>query len=231
MVPSDEFVKIYELCRAKNIWVVTDECYSHFVYGDEKPWSLASVSGSKPNIIVIGSLSKTFAMTGWRIGYALAPEPLISAMIKVQSQSTSNPTSSRSTRRSKPLTGAPMDTVRRHARGICASAQPDRLRTARDSRRDVCRAGRRVLRVPEFLGASGNGIADSHPACANNCSSGSTLSPCPGDAFGTPGHIRILIRTSIERIEEGLRRLEKFCAMWKRPGEFGFVAVRRRVPA
>ncbi len=93
VVPADEFARIYEVCRAKNIWLMTDECYSHFVYGNEKPFSLASLPGTKPNIIVAGSLSKTFAMTGWRIGYALAPEPLISAMIKTQSQSTSNPTS------------------------------------------------------------------------------------------------------------------------------------------
>ena len=60
-----------------NIWLLTDECYSHFVYGGEKPFSLASVPGTKPHIIVAGSLSKTFAMTGWRLGYALAPVPLL----------------------------------------------------------------------------------------------------------------------------------------------------------
>jgi len=73
VVPADEFARIYEVCRAKSIWLLTDECYSHFVYGNEKPFSLASLPGTKPNIIVAGSLSKTFAMTGWRVGYALAP--------------------------------------------------------------------------------------------------------------------------------------------------------------
>ena len=56
VVPADEFARIYEVCRAKNIWLVTDECYSHFVYGNEKPFSLASLPGTKPNIIVAGSL-------------------------------------------------------------------------------------------------------------------------------------------------------------------------------
>src|ERR1700688_1099807 len=104
VIPEDEFVKIYEVCRAKGIWLVTDECYSHFVYGNGKPYSLASVPGTKPNIIVAGSLSKTFAMTGWRVGYALAPEPLVSAMIKLQSQSTSNPLSTARDPRSKAIT-------------------------------------------------------------------------------------------------------------------------------
>ena len=54
--------------------VMTDECYSHFTYGSAKPYSLASVRESKPNIIVVGSVSKTFAMTGWRIGYTLRTE-------------------------------------------------------------------------------------------------------------------------------------------------------------
>jgi aspartate aminotransferase len=211
VVPSDEFVKIYEACRAKNIWVVTDECYSHFVYGDEKPWSLASVSGSKPNIIVIGSLSKTFAMTGWRIGYALAPEPVISAMIKVQSQSTSNPTSIAQYAALEALTG-PMDTV-----GVMLA---EYLR-----RRDRIVAGLRAIPgvtcvepggafyvFPNFSAHLGNGIADSTALCKQLLERQHLVS-VPGDAFGTPGHIRISYATSIDRIEEGLRRLEKFCSM------------------
>ena len=211
VVPSDEFVKIYEVCRAKNVWVMTDECYSHFVYGNEKPWSLASVPGTKPNIIVAGSLSKTFAMTGWRVGYALAPEPLISAMIKVQSQSTSNPTSIAQYAALEALTG-PMDTVADHAGGICAAARSHRLRTAGDPWRHVRRARRRVLRVPELSAHLGKGIADS-TELRKQLLERQHLVAVPGDAFGTPGHIRISYATSIERIEEGLRRLEKFCSL------------------
>jgi aspartate aminotransferase len=211
VVPSEEFVKIYEVCRAKNIWVVTDECYSHFVYGNEKPWSLASVSGTKPNIIVIGSLSKTFAMTGWRIGYALAPEPVISAMIKVQSQSTSNPTSIAQYAALEALTG-PMETV--------TVMLAEYLR-----RRNRIVAGLRAIPgvacvepggafyvFPNFSAHLGNGITDSTALCKQLLDR-QHLVAVPGDAFGTPGHIRISYATSIDRIEEGLRRLEKFCSM------------------
>jgi aspartate aminotransferase len=211
VVPRDEFEKIYEVCRAKNIWLVTDECYSHFVYGNEKPYSLASVPGSKPNIIVAGSLSKTFAMTGWRVGYALAPEPLVSAMIKLQSQSTSNVTSIAQYAALEALTG-PMDTV------AAMLAEYSR-------RRDRIVAGLRAIpgvtcvepggafyAFPNVSEHLGNGIADTM-ALSKVLLEKQHLVVVPGEAFGTPGYLRLSYATSIDRIEEGLRRLEKFFAM------------------
>ena len=208
VVPADEFAKIYEVCREKNIWLMTDECYSHFVYGNEKPYSLASLPGTKPNIIVAGSLSKTFAMTGWRIGYALAPEPLISAMTKVQSQSTSNPTSVAQYAALEALTG-PMDTV------AVMLAEYSR-------RRDRIVAGLRAIpgvtcvepggafyAYPNVSAHLGNGIADT-TELAKQLLEKQHLVTVPGDAFGTPGYIRLSYATSIDRIDEGLRRLDAF---------------------
>jgi aspartate aminotransferase len=211
VVPDDEFVKIYEVCREKNIWLMTDECYSHFIYGDGKPFSLASVQGTKPNIIVAGSLSKTFAMTGWRIGYALAPEPLIAAMTKLQSQSTSNPTSIAQYAALEALTG-PMDTV--------TTMLAEYLR-----RRDRIVAGLRA--IPGVTCVEPGGAFYAFPSVAAHLGKGASdttalskqllekqhLVVVPGDAFGTPGYLRLSYATSIERIEEGLRRLEKFFAM------------------
>ena len=93
VIPPDEYQKILVVCQRKGIWLLADECYSHFTYGDAKPYSIASVPGSKNSVITVGSFSKTFAMTGWRLGYVLAPKPLVDAVTKLQSQSTSNPTS------------------------------------------------------------------------------------------------------------------------------------------
>jgi len=211
VVPADEFARIYEVCRAKNIWLLTDECYSHFIYGNEKPFSLASLPGTKPNIMVAGSLSKTFAMTGWRIGYLLAPEQLISAMIKVQSQSTSNPTSIAQYAALEALTG-PMDTV------AAMLAEYSR-------RRDRIVAGLRAIpgvtcvepggafyAFPSVAEHLRDGVADS-TALAKLLLERQHLVTVPGDAFGTPGYLRLSYATSIERIEEGLRRLEKYFAM------------------
>ena len=211
VVPADEFARIYEVCRAKNIWLLTDECYSHFIYGNEKPFSLASLPGTKPNIIVAGSLSKTFSMTGWRVGYALAPDQLVSAIIKVQSQSTSNPTSISQYAALEALTG-PMDTVA--AMLAEYSRRRDRIVSGLRAIPGVTcvEPGGAFYAFPSVAEHLRNGIADS-TELAKQLLERQHLVVVPGDAFGTPGYLRISYATSIERIEEGLRRLEKFFAM------------------
>ncbi len=93
VIPPDEFAKIFEVCQRHGVWLLSDECYSHFTYGTAKPFTVASLPGSRERLIIAGSFSKTFAMTGWRMGYLLAPQALIAAVTKLQSQSTSNATS------------------------------------------------------------------------------------------------------------------------------------------
>ncbi len=92
LVEREEFEKIAHLAKQRGIWLMTDECYCRFLY-DSEPYSVASMPGMKETVIVAGSLSKTYAMTGWRIGFTLAPQSLCAAIIKLQSHSTSNPTS------------------------------------------------------------------------------------------------------------------------------------------
>src|SRR5208337_5251698 len=92
VLPREEFERIYHMAAKRGIQLMTDECYCRFLY-DSEPFSIAGLPGAKENVVVAGSLSKTYSMTGWRIGFALAPPPLINAMGKLQSHSTSNPTS------------------------------------------------------------------------------------------------------------------------------------------
>ena len=87
-----EFERILHMTQKRGIWLMTDECYCRFLYDDE-PYSIASVKGAKDTLLVAGSLSKTYAMTGWRIGFGLGPAAVMSAINKLQSHSTSNPTS------------------------------------------------------------------------------------------------------------------------------------------
>src|SRR5713226_5860743 len=87
---ADQYERILAVCKRHNVWLMGDECYSHFTYEPHKPYSIASAARSMEHVIIIGSVSKTFAMTGWRIGYTLGLEALIQALIKLQSQSTSN---------------------------------------------------------------------------------------------------------------------------------------------
>ncbi len=147
VVPPDEYERILALCRKHKVWLMGDECYSHFTYEPHKPYSVASAAGSKENVIIIGSVSKTFAMTGWRIGYTLGPEALIQALIKLQSQSTSNATSISQYAALEAMRGT-METVPI----MLAEYAKRRIRIV-EGLRAMRMAGRGVLRLPEYFGA------------------------------------------------------------------------------
>jgi len=211
VVPTDEFTHIYEVCRRRGVWLLSDECYSHFTYGATRPYSVASIPGSNSQLIIVGSLSKTFSMTGWRIGYALAPQSLVEAMLKLQSQSTSNPTSISQHAALEALRG-PMDSVatmlaeyaRRRARILEGlRAIPGVTCTEPDGAFYV---------FPNVAAKLRNGSAPDTTALARQLLEREHVAVVPGDAFGAPGFLRISYATSIERIEEGLRRLGRFFA-------------------
>jgi aspartate aminotransferase len=212
VVPPGEFERILAVCKKHKVWLMSDECYSHFTYEPHKPFSVASVEGSKENVIIIGSVSKTFAMTGWRLGYTLAPEPLVQAVTKMQSQSTSNPTSITQYAALEAMTGT-MDTV------------PVMLAEYTKRRKRIVEGLRAIPGVTcewpggafyAFPNVSAH-LGDGPNACAKNCTELSRLlldkahvALVPGEAFGAPGYLRLSYATSIERIEEGLRRLTRF---------------------
>jgi aspartate aminotransferase len=82
------------LLRHPQVWVLTDDMYEHLVFGDFEFWTIAQVEPALyERTLTMNGVSKAYAMTGWRIGYAAGPEPLIAAMRKVMSQTTSNPSS------------------------------------------------------------------------------------------------------------------------------------------
>ncbi len=82
------------LVEHPQVWILTDDMYEHLVFGDFEYWTIAQVEPALyERTLTMNGVSKAYAMTGWRIGYAAGPEPLIGAMRKVMSQSTSNPAS------------------------------------------------------------------------------------------------------------------------------------------
>src|SRR5262249_46508063 len=86
--PAD-FTAIVRLAHKRGIYVIADECYVYLNYTPRR-FSAGSITDVRQHLIIVSSLSKTYAMTGWRLGFALAPAPIISAMTKLQSQSTSS---------------------------------------------------------------------------------------------------------------------------------------------
>jgi len=214
VVSPDEYRRILAVCKKHNVWVMGDECYSHFTYEPHKPFSIASEPDSKNNVIVTGSISKTFAMTGWRIGYTLAPEPLIQAVIKLQSQSTSNPTSIAQYAALEAMTGS-MDAV-----PVMLAEYAKRRKRIVEGLRAIpgvtCEMpGGAFYAFPNVAahlanGAGGHALAKDTSELAKQLLDRARVAVVPGDAFGAPGYLRLSYATSLERIEEGLLRLERF---------------------
>lgn len=94
VIPADEMRKIVEVCAEKNVYVLTDECYLFFAYEPAKVFTSAALPEDlRKFVCVAGSFSKTYAMTGWRIGYTIASEEWTKEMVKLQSHSATHPTS------------------------------------------------------------------------------------------------------------------------------------------
>ena len=94
VIPSDEMRKIIEVCAERNVYVLTDECYLFFVYEPAEVFTSAVLPKElRKFVCVAGSFSKTYAMTGWRIGYTIANEDWTKAIVKLQSHSATHPTS------------------------------------------------------------------------------------------------------------------------------------------
>jgi aspartate aminotransferase len=203
-----EFAKLYHITSKLGIFLLTDECYSHFLY-DGRHWSVASIAGSKSTVLVAGTVSKTYAMTGWRIGYALAPEPIIGAMMKLQSHSTSNPTSIAQKAAIEALSG-PQDSV------------PQMLAEYRRRRDFVIPRLRGIPGVkcampagafyayPNLRGALDRGGIKTPLEFADRLLKEAHVAVVPGEAFGTGDHVRISYATSMKELEKGLDRIHKF---------------------
>ena len=94
VIPPAEFRKIMEVVAEHDIYAVSDECYLRFVYSPAEVFSASSLAPElRARLCIAGSFSKTYAMTGWRMGYSLAPREWTKAMLLVQGHSTSNPNS------------------------------------------------------------------------------------------------------------------------------------------
>ena len=207
MTPED-MTAVLRLAHDRGIYVVSDECYVYLNYTD-RLFSAGSVTEVKERLLIIGSLSKTYAMTGWRLGYALGPTPVIAAMQKLQSQSTSNPTSIVQKAAVAALTG-PQDCL--------AEMRTDYMKL-----RDRVVAGLRA--IPGLTCAAPNGAFYAYPNVSHYFGRGGMNSACdaarkllheahvvvvPGEAFGTQEHVRMSYAVAEPQLERGLERMREF---------------------
>ena len=205
-----EFEKIFHMTSKRGVWLMTDECYSRFLY-DSEPFSIAAMPGAKATVLVAGSLSKTYSMTGWRIGFGLGPKEVMSAINKLQSHSTSNPTSIAQKAAVEALRG-PQDSV-----GVMLAE----YRKRRDYVLSRLRAMPGVTTAEPrgaFYAYPNIGVALGKPGLRSAFDFSERLlreahvAVVPGEAFGTDRHVRISYAASLEDLERGLDRIQQFIA-------------------
>ena len=208
VMSPDDMTEVIRLAHERGIWVLSDECYVYLNYTGRN-FSVGSLQEYKERVVILGSLSKTYAMTGWRLGYAMAPAAVIAAMSKLQSQSTSNPTSIVQKAAVAALKG-PQECVAE-------------MRREYIELRDHVVAGLRSIpgvtcTVPEgafyaypnissFLGRGGLKTASD---VAGRLLREAHVATVPGEGFGTTEHIRVSYATSKAELDRGVGRMGKF---------------------
>ena len=210
VMSAEDMTEVVRLAHQRGIWVISDECYVYLNYTGKR-FSVGSLRDYRDRFLVVGSLSKTYAMTGWRLGYALGPVPVITAIQKLQSQSTSNPTS----------------IVQKAA--VAAMKGPQQcvedMRLEYIKLRDHVVKGLRSIpgvecTLPEgafygypnisaFFGRSGMNSASD---IAGKLLREAHVATVPGEGFGTREHIRVSYATSMAELNRGLERMRKFFA-------------------
>jgi aspartate aminotransferase len=192
--------------------IVSDEVYDKIVYDDFKFHSIAAISPKlRERIIIVNSVSKTYAMTGWRIGFALGPAPIISAAAKIQSQSTSNPTSIAQAAAVEALQGNQGEVevmVREFQR------RRDVIVTRLNAMEGIdCTNPEGAFYVfPNIRSHLGKKVKDGKIESACNLAEffldEARVAVVPGEDFGAPENIRFSYATSLEQIEKGCDRIE-----------------------
>lgn len=214
-----ELEGIAEIAVEKKILIISDDIYEKLVYDGFEFTSIASLGKEVKDLtIVVNGVSKAYAMTGWRIGYAAGSKEIITAMTNIQSQSTSNPTSISMKASTEALTG-PQDAVTLMVREF------DKRRVYMVERLNKVK-GITCLRpngafyafpnIAGLLGKSFNGkILNSSSDLATCLLDEVKVALVPGSAFGAEGYLRLSYATSMENIKKGIDRIEKAVGMLK----------------
>jgi aspartate aminotransferase len=206
---SDELRALAQVALRRKLIVFTDDIYEHIAARKIENIG-ALVPELRPQLVVVNAVSKSYAMTGWRIGFTAAPAPLISAMTALQSQSTSNPTSIAQAAAVAALTG-PQECVHAMAREFLA-------------RRDLVVEGLRAIPglqttkpegafyvFPDFSAFFGRRGPDGEVASASDLGAyllrHASVASVPGEGFGAPRHIRLSYAAPRAVLEEGIIRI------------------------
>ncbi len=208
VVSPEDLEAIVRLAHARGIYLLLDECYVYLNFTG-RIVSGATFTECKEHVIVLGSLSKTYAMTGWRAGFALGPKKVISAMSKLQSQSTSNATSIVQRASIAALTGSQECVAEMRAEYIHLR---DRVLDGFKSIPGLtCTVPEGAFYVyPNIRAFLGKGGINSASDLAARLLSEAHVVVVPGEAFGTDEHIRLTYAVSGDVIDKGIQRMREY---------------------
>jgi aspartate aminotransferase len=206
---ADEMAAITDVAVKHNLYIMSDEIYEHLLYDGVTHVSPASLSAeARERTIIVSGFAKTFAMTGWRLGTIIAPEPIAKAVAKLQSQTSSNAT-----------TFAQWGALSAYTEADKTKAALDEMLVAFDRRRKLVHAGLNAIDGIDCLLAQGAfylfpnissfGLDDL--TFCERLLDEQKVAAVPGSAFGAPGFLRISYATADETLQKGLDRLGKFC--------------------
>ena len=208
VIPHEVLSAIARLARERNLIVVSDEIYDQLVY---PPARHVSIVQAAPELIdqtiIVGGVSKTYSMTGWRIGYVAGPKNVIDAMSALQSHSTSNPTSISQHAALEAITGD--------------QGEVQRMANEFERRRDALVGGLNRISGLSCLNPQGafyawcnvSRLGQSAETIASRWLDEINLAVVPGEGFGSSSHVRFSFATSLQVIDEALDRLKQ----WTRP--------------
>jgi aspartate aminotransferase len=202
----EEVKALGDICVEKNVLIMSDEIYEHLLYDNAKVKSVASFSPAhQDHTIIVHGFAKAWSMTGWRLGFLAAPEPIAKAIDAVQSHSTSNPTSFAQKGGVAALTGpqdhlktwlVEFDKRRRYAHAKLSAMPGVTCVNAQGAFYLFPNISRTGLKSAEF--------------CAKLLEQ-EKVAAVPGIAFGADDYIRLSYATGLANIEKGLDRMDKFC--------------------
>jgi aspartate aminotransferase len=208
VVSAEDLARIVHLAHERGIYLLLDECYVYLNYAG-KPVSGGSFTWAKEHLVILGSLSKTYSMTGWRAGFALAAKPVVANLSKLQSQSTSNAASMVQKAAIAALTGS-QECVS-DFRSEFIELRDYMLAKLGEIPGITCTRPEGAFYVyPNISAFLGKGGIRTATELATRLLHEAHVVSVPGEAFGTAEHIRISYPVTKQNIDEGTRRMAEF---------------------
>ena len=213
---KEELEEIATVCKEKDIWIISDEIYEKLIYGGENHVSLAQLSdNSKQRTFIINGVSKSHAMTGWRIGYVAGDADIVTAMTNLASHSTSNPTTTSQYAAIEAYNG-PQDTVEIMRKDFESRLNKVYPQLAAIPGFNVIKPQGAFYLLPDVKEAVEKTGYKNVDDFAEALLTEAKVAVIPGSGFGSPDTIRLSYATSIDLIEEAIRRIKEFVeANWK----------------